>query len=236
MKFDKNFWKNWIADWRTYVAEFVATFIFVLICSFAVIVNYLYGQIGVLGIALVVGSSYAALIFATNHLSGGYLNPAITFSLWLCSKLKGTKTVFLILAQLLASLAAFASVLLFFGQRAVGVNLGAPTLGIGETIAQATGLEAILTAILVFCVFAVMVDRRGPVSFGPLVLGMILSVLTIIALPMSGAAFNPSRVIGAYVILKSYNFLIPWILGPLAGSFAGLVYEVVFLREQKPRK
>ena len=236
MKFDKNFWRNWIADWRAYVAEFVATFIFVLVCSVVVVVNFLHGQIGYLGISLVVGSTYAALIFATNHLSGGFLNPAITFSLWLGSKLKGTQTVFFILVQLLASLAAYGSTVLLFGHDAVKINLGAPTLGIGETIAQATTLEAILTAILVFCVFAVVVDRRGPVSFGPLVLGLILSALTLIALPLTGAALNPSRVFGAYLILKSYNLLVPWVLGSLAGSFAGLLYELVFLTVQKPRK
>ncbi len=229
MKFDKNFWKNWISDWRAYVAEFTATFIFILISAMVVVVNYLYGQIGALGVSVVIGLTYAALIFATSHLSGGYLNPAITFSLWLGSKMKGTRTVFLILAQLAASFAAYASVLLLFGQNAVKINLGAPTLGLGETIAQATVLEAILSAVLIFCVYAVMVDRRGPVSFGPLVLGLILTAITIVSMPLSGAALNPSRVIGAYAILKSFNFLIPWILGPLVGSFAGLLYELVFL-------
>lgn len=236
MKFDKNFWRNWIADWRVYIAEFAATFIFVLICSSVVVVNYLHGQIGLLGISLVVGSTYAALIFATNHLSGGYLNPAITFSLWLGSKIKGTRTIFLIIVQIAASLAAYGLVLLLFGQDALKVNLGAPVLGIGVTIAAATTIETILSAVLIFCVYAVMVDRRGPVSFGPLVLGMMLSAITLVALPLTGAAFNPSRVIGAYVILKSVNLLVPWILGSLTGAFAGLLYEAIFLTTQKPRK
>ena len=236
MKFDKNFYKNWVFDWRVYVAEFVATFIFIFVCALATIVDYLHGQIGLLGISAVVGSTYAALIFATNHHSGGFLNPAVTFSLWLGSKLNGVKTIFLIVAQLLASLVAYGTVLLLFGQNATRVNLGAPILGIGETIVQAMTLEAILSAIFVFCVYAVMVDRRGPVSFGPLVLGLVLTASTIVSLPLTGAALNPSRVFGAYAIGESFSFLVPWILGPLMGSFAGLLYQLVFLTTAKVRK
>ena len=60
--------KDWVSDWRSYLAEFLGTFFFVLICSFAVLIEALYGGIGVLGIAFVIGVSYTSLIFVSVHL------------------------------------------------------------------------------------------------------------------------------------------------------------------------
>jgi len=225
--------KGWVAEWRAYLAEFLGTFVFVLIASLAVVVESLYGGLGILGIALAIGFSYAALVFASVHLAGGFLNPALTLALWLSQKLSGTKTVFFIIFQVLASFAAGGVLLLIFGANALQFGLGGPALGVNVSLQTAVLTEALMTAGLVFVTFATMVDRGGPVSFGPLVLGLILVGETIAALPISGAAFNPARAIGPAVLAKSVDSLAVWIIGPLLGSLVGVVYSLLFLKKSK---
>ncbi len=211
----------------------MGTFVFVLIANGVIISNFLYGDIKTLGISLAVGFSYAALVFMTVHTSGGYLNPAVVVALWLVKKLDGVKAVFFILTQVLASFAAAAILLLIFGEGAKQVYLGGPILGINVDISIAVLVEAILSGGLIFAVLATMVDRRGPVSFGPLVLGFFVVAATIMAMPISGAALNPARAIGPLVLSKTTNSLAVFVIGPLSGSLFALVYEVVFLRKGK---
>ena len=220
-------------SWRAYLAEFLGTFILVLVSSWVVLARFLYPDINNLEIALAIGFSYAALIFATIHLSGGFLNPALTLALWLSQKLSGTKTVFFIIFQILASFAAGGVLLLIFGANALQFGLGGPALGVNVSLQTAVLTEALMTAGLVFVTFATMVDRGGPVSFGPLVLGLILVGETIVALPISGAAFNPARAIGPAVLAKSVDSLAVWIIGPLLGSLFGIVYAFLFLKKGK---
>lgn len=225
--------KEWVSPWRAYLAEFLGTFVFVFVASGAVLSNIFYSEIGTLGVALATGLILSAMIYATVHISGGHLNPAVTVSLWLAQKINGHLAVFYIISQILASFAAAGLVLLIFGSTSREFTLGGPVLN--ESVSGQTALlvEAVLTAVLVFAVFATMVDRRGPVSFGPLVVGLIVVVASLFALPISGAALNPARAIGPEVLSGSYQTLAIWIIGPLAGSLFGLVYEFVFLRKAK---
>lgn len=221
----------YIKDWRSYIAEFLGTFVFVLIASGIVLSDAFFGDVGKIGIGLATGLVYASLIYVTAHLSGGYLNPAITLALWFTRKLSGVKTIFYVLAQIAASFAAAYVLLLFFGSPARELGLGGPILGVNTSSQIAIVVEAALTAVLVLCVYATMIDRSGPVSFGPLVLGFVLASETIFALPLSGAAFNPARALGPAVISNTFDNLLVWIVGPAAGSLFGLVYEFLFLRK-----
>ena len=223
--------KDWVSDWRSYLAEFLGTFFFVLICSFAVLIEALYGGIGVLGIAFVIGVSYTSLIFVTAHLSGGYLNPAITISLWLVQRLSASKTVFFLTAQILATFIAAFFLLMFFGQDGVKHALGSQNVGLNISLTQAVLAEAIFTSGLVFVLFSTAVDRRGPISFGPLALGLYLIAASIILVSITGAGLNPVRAIGPAILSGQTNTLAVWLIGPLAGSLFAIVYEVVFLRK-----
>jgi len=225
--------KSWFSDWRAYIAEFLGTFVFVFVANGAVVVNFLYGDINTLGLSITIGFSYAALLFMTVYRSQGYLNPAITIALWLVKRISPVNTFFYIVVQVLASFAAAGLLLLVFGESAKEISLGGPTLGVNVEMSAAVLVETILTAGLIFAVFATMVDRHGPVSFGPLVAGFFTVAAAIVAGPISGAAFNPVRAIGPGVLSNSTNTLAVWIIGPLAGSLFALFYEVVFLRKGK---
>ncbi len=221
--------------WRAYLAEFLGTFVFVFVASGSVLANIFFGDVGVLAQALATGLVFGAMIFVTSAISGGHLNPAVTLSLWLARKISALNAFFYIAFQVLASFAAGGTLLYVFGDRAIRFSLGAPILGADVSAQAALILEAILTAALVFAVFATVVDRRGPVSFGPLVMGLVVLVSGIFAGPISGAALNPARAIGPAIISQNFTNLPIWILGPFAGSLFGLVYEFLFLRKTSKR-
>ena len=103
------FLKSWFSPWRAYLAEFLGTFVFVFVSCGVVLADIFYGEIGPVGIALASGLSISAMMLSTNHISGGYLNPAITLAMWLAQKVTGTRAFFYILFQFLAGLQMIAS-------------------------------------------------------------------------------------------------------------------------------
>ncbi|KKR51088.1 MAG: Conserved hypothetical aquaporin protein [Candidatus Curtissbacteria bacterium GW2011_GWA1_40_16] len=230
-----SFFREWVSPWRSYVAEFLGTFFLVLISSWVLLLGSLYGKGDVLEAAIVIGFIYTALLYVTLHSAGGYLNPAVTISLWLVKKLSGPKAFFFIAAQILASLLAAEVLFLLFGQDSVQFRFGEPSFGLGISAQTAFIVEAILTAGLVFTVFGTMVDRGGPVSFGPLVLGFYLVAATIVASPVSGAVFNPARVLGPAILSRESASLIIYVVGSLVGGLFGLVYESIFLQKSKKK-
>lgn len=219
-------------NWRAYVAEFLGTFVFILVSLGAVLADSLFGEIGLLGIAVAAGFSYMAMVFATVSISGGHLNPAISFSLWFSQKLAAKDLIFYTLAQFLAGIA---SVLVLSYIFSVGANDFAFGAAIGQdvTLQKIVVTEAIFGAILTFVYFATMVDRRGPTSFGPLALGLVVSLAILVAAPVSGGVINPARALAPAVISGSYGGLLAWTIGPYVGSLFGLVYEFLFLRKVK---
>ncbi len=217
--------------WRAYLAEFLGTFVFVFVASGAVLSNIFYGDIGTLGVALATGLALGAMVFATAAISGGHLNPAVTLALWLAQKISWINAIFYIIAQVAASSAAAGVLLYVFGDRALHFSLGAPILGVGIGVPAALILEAVLTTVLVFAVFSTVVDKRGPVSFGPLIIGLVVVVSGIFAGPLTGAALNPARAIGPAIVSNNFTNLPIWILGPAVGSLFGLAYEFLFLRK-----
>lgn len=227
---------NFVYDWRKYLAEFLGTFAFVFIASCAVLTNIFYAELGAVGVGLIIGFSYAALLYATNHIGGGYLNPAVTLALWLGQRIGGLQALFFLVVQVLAGFAAAGLLVVIFGQGALEFSLGGPTLGVNVTPAAALIVEAAISAILVFVVFATAVDRAGPISFSPLALGLVLAAASIFSWPISGAGINPARVIGLLVVSKSFSNLAIWIVGPLCGSLVGLVYEFAFLKKKQAAK
>lgn len=229
------FLDDWVDPWREYLAEFLGTLILVFVASSVVIASTLYGEIGIVGEAVAIGLVYISMLFATVNLSGGFLNPAVTLSLWLCQRMTGTRAAFFVILQILASLAASALVFLIFGPRAGQFAFGMSALGVGISAETAIALEAILTASLVFVVFSTTVDSRGPVSFGPLAIGTLSASFIFVFGSLTGGVANISRLVGPAVFANSYSNLFIYVIGGLVGSLFGLVYELVFLRKSRKK-
>ena len=253
------------ANLRAYVAEMVGTFALVLLTAGAVCatgIQALAGQPGYgrIGIALAAGLAFAATLAITLRLSGGFLNPAITITLWVFQRLDNRKATGFIIAQLLgAALAGLALRGLFFGnERALlDTRLGTPHLNRKAfevlsvdrpSVLQGIGIEAILTFVLVFAVFVLIYDPRfrraagdGVHRLSYLWIGLLVAVETLVAFDLTGAGMNPARWFGTLIWeatsegLRSHEPFADhgayWI-GPVLGALlAGMLYTYLIMPE-----
>ena len=233
MKLSFAFLKMWVDPWREYLSEFLGVCLFVFLATSVVVSQSIFGEASLLITALGVGFSYACVLYGTNHVSGGFLNPGVVVSLWLVGKLSSTKAVFYFIAQLLGSVGGALLVFAAFGERAVLAAYGAPSLGLGVGIESALVLEIILGAIFVYLVFSLSINKAAPSVFGPLVFGLFLAVATIISAPVSGASVNLARSFGPIILSGGYSDLVVYTAGGLMGSLVGIFFERVYLKRIK---
>jgi len=213
---------------RPCVAEFIGTFALIFVGIGAIkTAGY-----DVLAVALAHGLTIGAFASATMHISGGQLNPAVTFGLVCGGHMGLADAVRYWIAQLLGGITAAWICLGLFG-RDVVVN-GTPQLIMPITPAQGILVEAILTFFLVFVVHGTAVDERGRRVAG-LAIGATVTLDILFGGPLTGAAMNPARVFGPAVAANFWkSHYIYWVGPLLGGALAGLVYRVFI--ERKPVK
>lgn len=218
-------------------AEFIGTFALVFFGAGSICMDHFLhgaGNPGLLGIAIAHGLAYALMVSALGHVSGGHFNPAVTTGLWVTRRFSTLDTILYWLAQLAgAAAAAFLLKSLVPEDAWRAVALGTPDLARDLPRWNGILLEALLTFFLVLAVFATTVDEKGAGSkiagLGP---GMAVTLGTLAAWPLTGAAMNPARAFGPALAVGHWaNFGI-YLVGPLAGGFAaGLLYDSVFLKK-----
>ena len=219
------------------VAEFIGTFALIFVG-----VGAIYHNAGLLAIALAHGLTIAVMVSATGGISGGHLNPAVTFGLLVGGKINLRNSIAYWIAQLAgASAAAFLLLFLFTGQvdpnnqglpASTIVANGTPTLAAkGVTFVQAVVIEAVLTFFLVFVVYGSAVDSRAP-KIGGLAIGLTVALDILFGGPFTGAAMNPARVFGPALASGHWNGHAIYWLGPmLGGGLAGLVYGRFLIKQ-----
>ena len=187
------------------------------------------GRADIVAIALAHGLTIAVMVCATAHVSGGQLNPAVTFGLLLGGKMSLRDSLFYWAAQLLGAVAAGFLCLALFGEKAVAI--GTPQLASGGvTPFQGVVLEMVLTFLLVFVVYATAVDARGPHVVAGLAIGLTVTLDILCGGPYTGAAMNPARTFGPAVAANLWKGHWVYWAGPmLGGAIAGLLYSNVFL-------
>ncbi|MCU0786078.1 MAG: aquaporin [Verrucomicrobia bacterium] len=219
------------------VAEFIGTFTLIFIGVGAI--HHL-GSVpgGLLGIALAHGLAIAVMVSATGAISGGHLNPAVTFGLLVGGKIDFGKTVAYWIAQLAgATVAGLLCVWLLGGVAVVGgtpdiSQTGTPLVPV-VTTAQAIAIEAVLTFFLVFVVYGSAVDVRAP-KIGGLAIGLTVALDILFGGPLTGAAMNPARTFGPALASGHWNnHLVYWIGPLLGGALAGLIYGRFLIKESK---
>jgi aquaporin TIP len=213
---------------RPCLAEFIGTFALIFVGIGAIkTAGY-----DVLAVALAHGLTIGAFASATMHISGGQLNPAVTFGLVFGGHMGLADAVRYWIAQLLGGITAAWICLGLFG-RDVVVN-GTPQLIMPITPAQGILVEAILTFFLVFVVHGTAVDERGRRVAG-LAIGATVTLDILFGGSLTGAAMNPARVFGPAVAANFWkSHYIYWVGPLLGGALAGLVYRVFI--ERKPVK
>jgi MIP family channel proteins len=204
------------------VAEAIGTFTLIFIGIGAIYASNQH-QMDLLGVAIAHGLAIAVMVSATMSISGGHLNPAVTFGLLVGGKIDFKGAVSYWAAQLIgATIAAFVCLGLFGRDIVVA---GTPQLG-GSTSAMAgIVIEAIVTFFLVFVVYGTAVDPRAP-KIGGLAIGFTITMGILFAGPLTGGAINPARVFGPALAASFWaNHYVYW-LGPMiGGALAGLTYK-----------
>jgi MIP family channel proteins len=218
---------------KALVAEFIGTFAFVFI-SVGIITadQMLSGRLGLLPIALASGLSLAGMMSATAALSGGHLNPAITFGLLLARKIDRATALSYVFSQCLGALVAM--LVLQFAMPTMSLAsiwFGTPRLGLNISAFQAIAMEFVLTFILMFIFYGTMVDQRAP-KMGGLFVGLMSSVGLLVAGPISGGAFNPARHFGPALVSGNFDdFWIYWIAPAAGAALAALLYNLILERQ-----
>jgi aquaporin TIP len=226
------------ATWRAVLAELIATLLFVFLGAGSVVVvtgvlakSPASEPAALIAIALAHGFAIALLVAATASISGGHINPAVTFGAVLGGKMKLTRGVLYVGAQLVgavvgALLVDAAIVASFEG------NLGAHALNLQVVDGEggAVLVEAILTFVLVFVVFATAIDARGPSGIAPIAIGLAVLVDHFVGVPLTGASMNPARTFGPALAADAWDHHWVYWVGPLVGGgLAALVYTGSFM-------
>jgi MIP family channel proteins len=235
---------------RPALAELIGTFALVFIGAGAVCANQLPipaapQQMQLLGISLASGLILAVFLPITVPLGGGFLNPAITLTLWVFKRINGNRACWLIAAQLLGGfLAALCLRPLFDENVLAAADFGTPHLNMpafGGTLRgdpttkmllSGIGIEFVLTFLLTFAIYGALLDPRAP-QLGILGPGVALTAVMLMGYSLTGAAVNPARWLGPALwelTLRQPAFrdhAVYWI-GPIFGALlAGGIYEYV---------
>lgn len=216
------------------VAEFIGTFALIFVGVIAIHNNTPTAGFGLLGVALAHGLTIAVMVSATGGISGGHLNPAVTFGLLTGGQIDVRRAGAYWVAQLAGATAAAVLVVKMYGAGGIGlVAAGTPDLAKGVSTLHGVVLEAVLTFFLVFVVYGSAVDIRAP-KIGGLAIGLTVALDILVGGPLTGAAMNPARTFGPALGSGHWNNHIVYWLGPLAGgALAGLVYGRFLIKDTK---
>ncbi|CAN6299604.1 unnamed protein product [Urochloa humidicola] len=231
--------------YRAAIAEFVATLLFVYVTLATVIGHKRQaesqpcGGAGVLGIAWSFGGMIFVLVYCTAGVSGGHVNPAVTFALLLARKVSLVRAVLYVAAQCLGAICGAGLVRAFHGGAAyLRHGGGANELAAGYSRGAGLAAEIVGTFVLVYTVFSATDPKRKvrdthvPV-LAPLPIGFAVFMVHLATIPITGTGINPARSLGPAVVYnrrKAWeDHWIFWV-GPLVGAAAAMVYHQLVLR------
>ncbi len=221
---------------KKYTAELVGTFVLV----FGGVGSAVFAgpEIGYLGVSLAFGLSLLAMVYTIGPISGCHINPAVTFGLLVSKKIGAKDAVAYMIAQVIGAVIASA-LILFVASNApsttspVAGGLGAN--GYGEhspelySMGAAMLVEIVLTMFLVLTVLG-STDLKAPVGFAGIAIGLVLTLIHLVGIPITNTSVNPARSIGPAIFVRGWALQQLWlfIVAPLAGAtLAAVVYDAM---------
>lgn len=228
--------------YRALIAEFIATLLFLYV-TVATVIGYLKnsdpcGGVGFLGVAWAFGGMIFILVYCTAGISGGHINPAVTFGLFLARKVSLIRAVAYMVAQCLGAICGVGLVKAFMKHDYNSNGGGANSVNAGYSTGTALGAEIIGTFVLVYTVFSATDPKRSardshvPV-LAPLPIGFAVFMVHLATIPITGTGINPARSLGAAVIYNREKIWddhwIFWV-GPFIGALAAAAYHQYILR------
>lgn len=226
---------------KKYLAELIGTFVLVIGgCGSAVIAG---GHIGYLGIALAFGLTVLIMVYAIGRISGCHINPAITVAMWVAGKIKSKDAIFYIIFQCVGAIIA-AAVLLAIAHGLHGYSLDVNGLGqngygahspSGYSLAACFVFEAVFTALFLFVIFG-STHKAAPAGFAGISIGLALTLIHLVGIPITGTSVNPARSLGPAVFVGGAALSQLWlfIVAPIVGAVvAAICWKAVFEKEEK---
>jgi aquaporin Z len=218
---------------KQYGAEFLGTFWLVLGgCGSAVLAAAFPNVgIGLLGVSLAFGLTVLSMAFAIGHISGCHLNPAVSVGLWAGGRFPAAKLGPYIVAQVLGAVAA-GGVLYVVASGAPGFDVakGFASNGYGAHSPGGYSLIAALVTEIVMAMFFLLVilgatDKRAPAGFAPIAIGLALTLIHLISIPVTNTSVNPARSTGVALFVGDWAVAQLWLfwLAPIVGALLGAV-------------
>ena len=221
-----------------YVAELFGTFWLVLGgCGSAVLAAAFPDVgIGLLGVSLAFGLTVLTMAFAIGHISGCHLNPAVSIGLWAGGRFPANQLLPYIIAQVVGGvLAGGVLYLIASGKAGFDVSAGFASNGYGDHSPGGYGMHAaLITEVVMTMMFLVIIlgatDRRAPAGFAPIAIGLALTLIHLISIPVTNTSVNPARSTGVAVFVGGWAVSQLWLfwVAPIAGALLGAgVYRII---------
>ena len=209
------------------IAEFIATFALIFFGAGSAIAN---PGAPILVVAFGHALALVCLIYATAHVSGAHINPAVTISMMVTNKIAPLKGLTYIAAQILgASVAAYKLHWFFPADMAIGT----PALAAAISPLKGVALEALMTFFLVFVVFGTAVDKRAPRGVFGAAIGLTVFIDILVGGALTGAAMNPARAFGPALVSGDFtNHWVYW-AGPVLGAITAALLQDLVLTKNK---
>ena len=216
---------------KQYGAEFFGTFWLVLGgCGSAVLAAAFPNVgIGLLGVALAFGLTVLTMAYAIGHISGCHLNPAVSIGLWAGGRFPANKLLPYIIAQVLGAIVAGGILyMIASGKAGFNVSAGFASNGYGAHSPGGYSLLAALVAEVVMTMMFLLIilgatDKRAPQGFAPLAIGLGLTLIHLISIPVTNTSVNPARSTGVAVFVGDWAVAQLWLfwLAPIIGGVIG---------------
>lgn len=199
--------------------------------------------IGLLGVSLAFGLTVLTMAYSIGPISGCHLNPAVTVGAWVAGKHPKNEVVPYIIAQIIGGIIG-ATLLYVIASGKAGFDASASGFaanGFGEhspggySLISGLVTEVIATAFFLFIILSAT-DKKAPLGFAPLAIGLALTLIHLVTIPVTNTSVNPARSIGPAIFVGGWALQQVWlfIVGPIIGAVIGaLTYKCVFCEDKK---
>ncbi|UJA03060.1 aquaporin Z [Acinetobacter johnsonii] len=221
-----------------YLAEFIGTFWLVFGGCGSAIFAAAFPELGIgfLGVALAFGLTVLTGAFALGHISGGHFNPAVSVGLWVGGRFDTKDLIPYVVSQVVgAVLAAWVLYLIVQGQAGFAGTGGFATNGYAElspgkySLISALMIEIVLSAMFLIVIMGAT-DKRAPAGFAPIAIGLALTLIHLISIPVTNTSVNPARSTGVAIFAETAALSQLWLfwVAPIVGAIIGaIIYKIL---------
>ncbi len=219
-------------------AEFIGTFWLVLGGCGSAVLAAAFPEVGIglLGVSLAFGLTVMTLVYGLGHISGAHFNPAVSFGLWVGGRFDGKELLPYILAQVLGGIGG-AAVLYLIASGKPDFELGGfAANGYGANSPGGYGLTAaLITEVVMTMMFLLIIlgatDKRAPAGFAGIAIGLGLTLIHLISIPVTNTSVNPARSTSQALFVGDWALGQLWLfwVAPIVGAIiAGVIYKMIF--------